>query len=90
MTTPPRTPADAAWQGLRDSCPDGPLLAGWNAAFDAIEATWDIVAPNPAPLDVERLARALNLTGHYPLPVNEHIHKWAAAIAREYAKELQP
>jgi len=41
-------------------------------------------------LDVERLARALNLTGHYPLPVNEHIHKWAAAIAREYATTPPP
>jgi len=49
-----------------------------------------IEAEARASLDVERLALALNLTGHYPLPVNEHIHKWAAAIAREYAKEPQP
>jgi hypothetical protein len=64
MTTQPRTPADAAWQGLRDSCPDGPLQDGWNAAFDAIEATWDIVAPprTPTPLDAawkELIAEAL-------------------------------
>ena len=56
----------------------------WREIILAIEAE------ARAPLDVERLAEALNLTGHYPLPVNEHIHKWAEDIAREYAKDPHP
>jgi len=51
-------------------------------------------APDPAPLDVERLARALGRA--VPEPDDEHEYTvtddlwYAAAIAREYAKEPQP
>jgi len=50
-------------------------------------------APDPAPLDVERLARALGSV--VPEPDDEHEYTvtddlwYAAAIAREYAKEPQ-
>ena len=84
-TTPPPPPTPPK--------PLGFVTLAWDATAEdvaRIRRDWEAAAPDPAPLDVERLARALNLTGHYPLPVNEHIHKWAAAIAREYAKEPQP
>ena len=51
-------------------------------------------APDPAPLDVERLARALGSV--VPEPDDQHEYTvtddlwYATAIAREYAKEEQP
>jgi hypothetical protein len=53
-----------------------------------------MAAPDPAPLDVERLARALGSV--VPEPDDQHEYTvtddlwYAAAIAREYAKEEQP
>jgi len=91
MTTPPRTPTTAAGRALLDEYPgvwfwEDPR---WNGPLgEAIEAE------APAPLDVERLARALGSV--VPEPDDEHEYTvtddlwYAAAIAREYAKEPQP
>ena len=79
-------------------------MAGHAASLDVVaetlpDAILDIeaeaaAAPNPDPLDVERLARALGSV--VPEPDDEHEYTvtddlwYAAAIAREYAKEPQP
>jgi len=56
-----------------------PLLANLESSDQA----------TPAPLDVERLAMAVNKASHYPDPVNEHVRKLARAIAAAYAEEAE-
>ena len=76
------------------------LAAKGLATLEAIEAEAATPAPllanlessdqaTPAPLDVERLAMAVNKASHYPDPVNEHVRKLARAIAAAYAEEAE-
>jgi len=89
-------------------CVRGFICAGCNqdaGSFDRIIRSYGVdrmteyvagsrAAPDPAPLDVERLARALGNV--VPEPDDQHEYTvtddlwYAAAIAREYAKEEQP
>ena len=73
------------------------VTLAWDATAEdvaRIRRDWDAAAEAPAPLDVERLARALGSV--VPEPDDEHEYTvtddlwYAAAIAREYAKEQQP
>ena len=97
MTTPPppATPPK----------PLGFVTLAWDATAEdvaRIRRDWEAAAPDPAPLDVERLARALHRS--YDRDPAVRRIEWndlneadrgmwrrhAAAIAREYAKEPQP
>ena len=90
MTTPPRTPTPLPIGEPDMHVHDG--LGLHNAATHH--------APDPAPLDVERLARALEaaMSGQHVTPpalrsefgLPPIWEPLAAAIAREYAKEPQP
>jgi len=103
MTTPPRTPTPLGFDKDGGTYQFGPKGAALMKAID--NATGDDYAgmlmdaleevrATPAPLDVERLARALGSV--VPEPDDEHEYTvtddlwYAAAIAREYAKEPQP
>jgi hypothetical protein len=76
-------------------CDEVDAEAAWDAGYDA--GRHDLEAPPlseaPAPLDVERLARALpDWMVEHPMGMNEESLRLviAANIAREYAKESQP
>ena len=105
MTTPPRTPLAV---DRSKACPldlDCYCFQGHPGEHMYYSRSAAQLAPDPAPLDVERLARALAATddAEWRLaieddydPLNAHVEWWdtprnlAAAIAREYAKEPQP
>ena len=61
----------------------------WSDVAVVRNAKREALAPTPAPLDVERLAMAVNKASHYPDPVNEHVRKLARAIAAAYAEEAE-
>jgi len=97
MTTPTTAAgrallADKHW-GIHAPLRGCILPCSAEAAILAIE-TEARAAPDPAPLDEERLARALGRA--VPEPDDEHEYTvtddlwYAAAIAREYAKDPQP
>ena len=91
MTTPSlqaKVSLRGAWFAAHPNQPMPEGRAEVERLFAAIEAA------TPAPLDVERLARALGSV--VPEPDDEHEYTvtddlwYAAAIAREYAKDPQP
>ena len=107
MTTSPRTPRDALLRVL-EKMGDEPRV-GYQAIYGNPDSGWAIpeqcvmgvlmgalaeAAPDPAPLDVERLAKALHdYSGWYTDhtgPVCLACTEDAADIAREYATEVQP
>jgi len=60
--------------------------------FDVLKALrasgWNVVAATPAPLDVERVLRALRAVLAYPAVVDENSEdRIAAAIAAAYVEE---
>ena len=60
------------------------------ACYEDPGCTCDGCHPDPAPLDVERLARALRGRDFQEAWHFDGAEKAAAVIAREYAKEPQP
>ena len=93
--TEPRTAAGRALLKYSNGLPPLFITPTWREGILAIETEAALTPPPAEPtLDVERLARALGSV--VPEPDDEHEYTvtddlwYAAAIAREYAKEPQP